>query len=65
MTSLLAAACAVGVQKLQAVQAAGAEERKRLESQYKDKILAVEKRVKDLATKEREYKTNAKHLVSW
>jgi hypothetical protein len=52
------------MQKLQAAAQASVEERKRLEQQYKDKIIAVERRVRELGDKEREYKRTAKHFVS-
>lgn len=52
------------LQKLQAVEAAGAEERKKLEQQYRDKLNSVEKRLKELAEKEKAAKRNAAQLVS-
>lgn len=50
-------------QKLMAVTQAGAEERKRLEQTYKDKLAAVERRLKDLAEREKAAKRNAAQLV--
>lgn len=52
------------LQKLAAVTQAGAEERKRLEQTYKDKLTSVEKRLKDLAEREKAAKRNAAQLVS-
>lgn len=52
------------LQKLQAVTQASAEERKRLEQTYKDKLTAVERRLKDLAEREKAAKRNAAQLVS-
>lgn len=52
-------------QKLQAVTAASSEERRRLEASFKDKIAAVERRVKELGDKERAYKRSASQLVGW
>jgi hypothetical protein len=52
------------VQKLQAVEVAGAEERKRLEQQYRDKLTSVERRLKELAEREKAAKRNAAQLVS-
>lgn len=51
------------LQKLAAVTQASAEERKRLEQTYKDKLTAVEKRLKDLAEREKAAKRNAAQLV--
>lgn len=51
------------LQKLAAVTQAGAEERKRLEQTYKDKLTTVERRLKDLAEKEKAAKRNAAQLV--
>ena len=53
------------LQKLQAVEAAGAEERKRLEAQYKDKLTAVERRLRELAEREKAAKRGASQLVRW
>eukprot|EP00879_Flechtneria_rotunda_P010714 GHRR01011196.1.p1 GENE.GHRR01011196.1~~GHRR01011196.1.p1 ORF type:complete len:1304 (+),score=608.99 GHRR01011196.1:374-4285(+) len=50
------------LQKLQAVEAAGAEERKRLEQQYRDKLTSVERRLKDLADREKAAKRSAAQL---
>jgi uncharacterized membrane protein len=52
------------MQKLQAVEVAGAEERKRLEQQYRDKLTSVERRLKELAEREKAAKRNAAQLVS-
>lgn len=46
------------------MEAAGAEERKKLEQQYHDKLTTVEKRLKDLAEKEKAAKRDAAQLVS-
>lgn len=51
------------LQKLAAVTQAGAEERKRLEQTYKDKLTSVEKRLRDLAEREKAAKRNAAQLV--
>jgi hypothetical protein len=51
------------LQKLAAVTQAGAEERKRLEQTYKDKLASVEKRLRDLAEREKAAKRNAAQLV--
>jgi hypothetical protein len=42
---------------------AGAEERKRLEQQYRDKLTSVERRLKELAEREKAAKRNAAQLV--
>lgn len=52
------------LQKLAAVTQAGAEERKRLEQTYKDKLTSVERRLKDLADREKAAKRSAAQLVS-
>lgn len=52
------------LQKLAAVTQAGAEERKRLEQTYKDKLTSVERRLKELAEREKAAKRNAAQLVS-
>jgi uncharacterized tellurite resistance protein B-like protein len=52
------------LQKLQAVTQASAEERKRLEQTYKDKLTSVERRLKELAEREKAAKRNAAQLVS-
>jgi hypothetical protein len=52
------------LQKLAAVTQASAEERKRLEQTYKDKLTSVERRLKDLAEREKAAKRNAAQLVS-
>jgi hypothetical protein len=52
-------------QKLHSIAKESAEERKRLEQQYKDKLLAVERRVRELREKEEEHRRNNKHLVRW
>lgn len=54
----------IQLQKLQAVEVAGAEERKRLEQQYRDKLTAVERRLKELAEREKAAKRSAAQLVS-
>jgi uncharacterized membrane protein len=46
------------------VEVAGAEERKRLEQQYRDKLTSVERRLKELAEREKAAKRNAAQLVS-
>lgn len=64
----LAVGCAAPLlvpQKLQSIAKESAEERKRLEQQYKDKLLAVERRVRELREKEEEHRRNNKHLVGW
>ncbi|KAF8064520.1 KIN4A [Scenedesmus sp. PABB004] len=48
--------------KLQAVEAAGAEERKRLEATYRDKLTSVERRLKELAEREKAAKRGAAQL---
>ncbi len=50
-------------QKLQAVQAHSAEERRRMEAAYRDRLAAVEKRVKQLGDKERTYQRSMQQLV--
>jgi len=51
------------LQKVQAVAAANAEERKRLEQQYKEKLAGVEKRLKELSEKEKAAKRDHAQLV--
>ncbi|WIA39358.1 hypothetical protein OEZ86_005467 [Tetradesmus obliquus] len=50
------------LQKLQAVEVAGAEERKRLQQQYRDKLTSVERRLKELADREKAAKRSAAQL---
>lgn len=52
------------LQKLAAVTQASAEERKRLEQTYKDKLTSVERRLKELAEREKHAKRSAAQLVS-
>lgn len=49
--------------KLDAAKQAGAEERKRLEQTYKDKLSVVEKRLKDLEEREKAAKRSVAQLV--
>jgi kinesin family protein 4/21/27 len=47
--------CVFPSQKLQHIQAAGEDERRRLESHYKDKLAAYDEKLRALRHKEREY----------
>lgn len=51
------------VQKLHKAAEASAEERRRLEAIYKDKLTSVERRVKELGDKEKEARRGARQLV--
>ncbi|KIZ01228.1 kinesin family member 3/17 [Monoraphidium neglectum] len=51
------------LQKLHKAAEASLEERRRLESLYRDKLAAVERRVKELGEKEREARRGAKQLT--
>jgi hypothetical protein len=56
-------AVAPRMQKLQAAAVQGVEERRRLEAQYTERLVGVERRVKELAEKERAYRRSAAQLV--
>ncbi|KAI8464754.1 MAG: hypothetical protein J3K34DRAFT_525930 [Monoraphidium minutum] len=51
------------LQKLHKAAEASAEERRRLEALYKDKLATVERRVRDLGDKERDARRGAKQLM--